>query len=337
MEQEMTLKDKRILFLAPAFFGYEKAIQSKMEEMGAKVDFYDERSITKPFHRALLKISSAIFRKQSNRYFKNIIDKNKYTDYEYVLIMSGDMLTEHTLKLFRSSFPKTIFCLYLDDSVRNNKGVAKKFKYFDRVLSFDRKDTFKYESMKFRPLFYTDSYKKEVQTHQEYEYDITFCGTIHSDRFAMIREVKKICQENQLIFNHFSYLQGKFIYYFYKITKREFISAKKSDFSFEKMSSQEIATMVEKSRTMLDVQHPAQSGLTIRTIEMLGMNKKLVTTNAEIKEYDFYNPNNILVIDRKNVKISADFLLREYEPIAFDIYNKYSIAEWIKDVLYAVD
>ena len=67
MEQEMTLKDKRILFLAPAFFGYEKAIQSKMEEMGAKVDFYDERSITKPFQSALLKISSAIFRKQSNR------------------------------------------------------------------------------------------------------------------------------------------------------------------------------------------------------------------------------------------------------------------------------
>jgi DNA-binding NtrC family response regulator len=35
-------------------------------------------------------------------------------------------------------------------------------------------------------------------------------------------------------------------------------------------------------------------------LESLGLEKKLITTNAEIIHYDFYNPNNILVIDDEN-------------------------------------
>ena len=56
---------KKILFLSPAFFKYENMIADKMREMGAKVDMYDERSVTSAMARALLKISPAIFKKRS--------------------------------------------------------------------------------------------------------------------------------------------------------------------------------------------------------------------------------------------------------------------------------
>ena len=47
------------------------------------------------------------------------------------------------------------------------------------------------------------------------------------------------------------------------------------------------------SRCILDAPQAGQVGLTIRTIECLGAKRKLVTTNSDIKNYDFYNENNI--------------------------------------------
>lgn len=337
MEEVYSIKGKRILFLAPSFFQYENKIKEKMEQMGAIVDFYDERSVTKSFDRALLKILPSVFNKKTARYYKEILEACKNNVYSYIFVIKCDMLTEKILEKFHVIFPNSIFCLYLYDSVKNIKGVSKKFKYFDRILSFDRQDTFKYHEMKFRPLFYIDDFKKELRLDNKYKYDISFCGTIHSDRFAIIKEIIDICKKIKLSFYNFSYLQSKFMYYFYKIIKHEFRYARKRDFSFLKASSQEISDVVDESRVVLDIQHPKQTGLTMRTIEMIGMNKKLVTTNAEIKEYDFYNSNNILVINRKNINILDEFLLTKYIPLDANIYDKYSITAWIEDILYAIE
>ena len=337
MEEVYSIKGKRILFLAPSFFGYENKIKDKMEQMGAIVDFYDERSVTKAFDRALLKIVPSVFNKKTSMYYNDILEACKNNEYSYIFVIKCDMLTEEILEKFHVIFPNSIFCLYLYDSVKNIKGVSSKFKYFHRILSFDRQDTFKYTEMKFRPLFYIDNFKKALRTDNKYKYDISFSGTIHSDRYAIIKEVIDICKKMKLSFYNFSYLQSKFMYYFYKITKHEFRCARKRDFSFLKASSYEISDVVDDSRAVLDIQHPKQTGLTMRTIEMVGMNKKLVTTNAEIEEYDFYNPNNILVIDRKNINISDEFLLTKYIPLDANIYDKYSITSWIEDILYAIE
>ncbi|NMM65096.1 capsular biosynthesis protein CpsH [Clostridium sp. P21] len=337
MEDVHSIKGKRILFLAPSFFGYENKIKDKMEQLGAIVDFYDERSVTKAFDRALLKIVPSVFNKKTFGYYNEILKECKNNKYDYIFVIKCDMLTEEILEKFHVVFPNAIFCLYLYDSVKNIKGVNKKFKYFDRILSFDRQDTLKYPEMKFRSLFYIDDFKKELRTDNKYKYDISFCGTIHSDRFGIIREVTKICKKRKLSFYSFCYLQSKFIYYFYKVVKHEFQYAKKTNFSFVKASSREISDVVDESRVILDIQHPKQTGLTMRTIEMIGMNKKLITTNAEIKEYNFYNPNNILVIDRKNINIPEGFLSTKYVPIDTSIYDKYSITAWIEDILYAIE
>ena len=71
----------------------------------------------------------------------------------------------------------------------------------------------------------------------------------------------------------------------------------------------------------------------MRTIEMVGMNKKLITTNQTIKDYDFYNPKNISVVDRKNVVIDDEFLHTSYEPLSKEMYQKYSLQCWILEVL----
>ena len=63
------------------------------------------------------------------------------------------------------------------------------------------------------------------------------------------------------------------------------------------------------------------------------MKRKFITTNKDIVNYDFYNSNNILVIDRKNPIIDFDFLMTPYEELDENIYYKYSLENWILEVL----
>jgi len=332
MEKEHSIKGKKILFFSPAFFDYESKIKSKMQEMGAIVDLYDGRSVTKARDRALMKIFPNIFNNRTIEYFNNILKENKDKNYDYIFIVKCDMMSKEILEEYHKTFPNAIFCLYLWDSIKNIKGISEKFGYFHRVFSFDKKDVEKTQNLQFRPLFYLDIYKKEVKTDNNYKYDFCFCGTIHADRFKIIKKIFGICNEKKYRFYTYCYLQSNFIYYFYKITKSEFRLIPKEVFSFTKLSSQIISDLVDDSRVILDIQHPKQSGLTMRTIEMVGMNKKLVTTNQEIKKYDFYNPENILVIDRENIVIPDAFLLTEYQSIDPEIYKNYSLENWINDI-----
>lgn len=326
------IRGKKILFFSPAFFNYENMVEDKMREMGAEVDMYDVRSVTKAMDRALLKISPAIFKKRTQQYYEEILESNKGKDYDYILIVKCDMTPINILKRFRKEFPKAKLCLYLWDSIENIPGVEKKFGYFDTRHSFDPNDCKKQPKLLFRPLFFGDQFRKGSVT-KDYKYDISFLGTVHSDRYAVIKQVQRIAKEKKLKCFWFLFLQSKFVYRFYKLTKKEFRGVDIRRFSFDKMSAEEIADVVDNSRIILDIQHPKQTGLTMRTIEMIGMNKKLITTNKSIKEYDFYDKNNIVVINRKRVVIPDKFIEQPYKPLSTEVYEKYSLKSWILEVL----
>ena len=59
--------------------------------------------------------------------------------------------------------------------------------------------------------------------------------------------------------------------------------------------------------------------------------KKLITYNSFIKDYDFYNPNNILVLDsnEEDINIIHDFL--SY-PVNYEseYLDRYSLFSWIE-------
>ncbi len=330
---EKLLYGKKILFFAPSFFGYEHVIRKKMEEMGATVFFYDVRSVRKAWERALLKISPKFFYLKTKKYFDAIIKENQNISFDYVFMIKCDMPTKEILLNLRRTFNKSIFCLYLWDSLGNIPGIEGKFKFFDRMFSFDRSDCKKYGFLKHRPLFYCKEFEKTGGVDTTFEYDLVFCGTIHSDRFKIIKEIRTQFSKMNLRFYMFGYLQSKFMFFFYKMFKREFWDVHINDFSTVKKSSLEIAAIEEKSKVILDIQHPKQTGLTMRTIEVLGLKKKMITTNGFVKTYDFYDPDNIFVIDRGNISLDPHFFRSEYKILNEEIYEKYSLETWIKDIL----
>lgn len=219
------------------------------------------------------------------------------------------------------------------DSIDNIPNINKKLNLFDYVSSFDRKDCINNPSINFRPLFYCDDYKATNDLKQKYKYDISFIGTIHSDRYKILKEIEKSTKKQNLKLYMYPFLQSKFIYYFYKITKKEFRDTTINNFKFEKISSSDISNIVDRSRIIIDIQHPNQTGLTMRTIEMIGMKKQIITTNKDIVNYDFYDSRNIFILDREKLNIDLKSLFIEYSPIKEEIYQKYSLEYWVYDVL----
>ena len=122
------------------------------------------------------------------------------------------------------------------------------------------------------------------------------------------------------------------MYYIRKYFVKNYEYGNIEDFSFKPLEHSKIFDYFSKSKVILDINHPNQYGLTMRTFECLGAKKKLITTNQNILEYDFYNPNNIMVINRNNPVIDKIFFDSPYEELESGVYKKYSIENWLKTI-----
>ena len=68
--------------------------------------------------------------------------------------------------------------------------------------------------------------------------------------------------------------------------------------------------------------------MTLRPLEALFLNKKLVTNYKEIKNEKFYNVNNIFILNNNYEEI-ADFLKTPYVAIDEAIKEQYTCTSWM--------
>jgi len=326
-------KGKKILFFSASFFGYQDEIKNNLVKYGAEVDFFDERPKNTFWTKALIRFDKKIVKRKIESYYSEIIRDTLEKNYDFIFFLKAEVINLKMLNELKQAQSQAKFILYMWDSIKNSsKDVKEFFPLFDKILSFDRKDVERHNSLHFRPLFYIDAYKEIGKEIGNIEYDITFIGTGHTDRFALVSKIKEICKENELNNYFFIYLQDIKIFLVRKFFKKSYKNAKKKDFSFIPLQKSEIVEIIKKSNCILDIQRVVQSGLTMRTLEVLGANKKLITTNEDVVNYDFYNENNVYVIDRDNPKIPMSFIKNKYQTIDFNIYDKYSIDRWLEEV-----
>lgn len=103
------------------------------------------------------------------------------------------------------------------------------------------------------------------------------------------------------------------------------------------MGLDELIRVIDKSQAVVDIQKSNQSGLTMRSIEILGARRKLITTNEDIKYYDFYNENNIEILNREAPFISKEFLSSNFQSVDDSIIEKYSITYFILELLGVIN
>lgn len=326
------LLGKKVLFFATS--GYSDGIVKKMRDLGLVVDYYNDKPndgfISKACGRYQIKAYEII----SNRYYKKIIETKKNEKYDFIFVICGENTPVKSLALLKENFPDAKMILYMWDSVANKRNIDKKWKFFDKVYTFDRKDYLaNKDRLEFLPLFYYEDYLPEKDVKNEYDYDVSFIGTGHEDRIKIVKAVKRQCEEARLSFYSYIFLPHKLVYLYNKLRNKHFKDVTKKDVCFEKVPFKTTYAIYAGSKCVMDVESSTQTGLTMRTIEMIGLKKKLITTNKDIVNYDFYNENNIMVVDRMDFKIDKEFFNKPYVELNSGIYERYSLTGWIKNVL----
>ena len=325
------LSGKRILMVAPRFFGYERDIQEELTRQGAVVDWLPDRPFDTPIMSALTKIQPNLIFPAADRLYMQLLGKFAADHYNIILVINGQTLSSQTLLRLRGTFPTAIFVLYMWDSIANRKHTLKNLSFFDKVFTFDPRDAVNYQLI-LRPLFYGHQFDMMAAHNQSFKYKISFVGTSHSDRFKIIDRLRASLPRGVDCF-WYLYLQAPWVLQYYRLTKPGMMHAKMSDFNFTPIDKRNLKSVFSDSLSILDIEHPLQVGLTMRTFETLGANKKLITTNQSIRDYDFFTSNNICVIDRNKPLLPTNFFDSPFTPLPPSIRERYSITGWLSELI----
>lgn len=326
---------KKVLLIMPNFFEYPAAICEELSCMGYSVDCYDDRPSTKGIVKAIIRVKRDALGAYIRKYFDSIMKAVKQNRYDMVLLISGQSLsfTEDMIKELKSSQTQALFVLYQWDSEENFSYIKRMQKYFDKCYSFDKRDVRNNSKLRFLPLFYTRKYEKIAQQfRQEYKYDFCFVGTAHPKKYKFINEMTQQLEKvypKQFIYFFFP---SKLVYLYRKLFNPEFKNAKLRDFHFEAIKGEKMDELIVNSGCILDSPQEGQMGLTIRVVEALGAKKKIITTNKDVVNYDFYKEENIYIYDGE-INFESKFFSSSYKELDIQVYEKYALRNWLKELL----
>jgi hypothetical protein len=330
------LTDKRILLLSVQTFNYEKEIAAQLRKFGAEVDFYDERPANSNFAKGIIRLKKSLYQKTIDDYYKRILREVADKNYDYLFVIRGEVVPAFFLEEFKKLHPNCFLLFYTWDSFANHQHPLTILSYFDECYTFDPMDAEKY-NLFLRPLFYLDEYGALVKQKVKNEIDVLFLGTAHSDRYKISNKVVNWCNSNGFSTHTYYYMHGRFVFLYKKYFDATFHDFDFKKLNFKSLSKTEILKLFSQSSVILDINHPGQKGLTMRTFEALGAGKKVITTNGEVKKYPFYNENNILVIDRENPLLNDTFFNSPTKPIEHILMQKMSISGWVESLFLEKD
>lgn len=324
----MNLKGKKILFISAHFFGYEKAIIERLKKRGAEVDFYNERPSDSLLSKGIIRVNSHWYQRRINRYYRKILLEISTKKYDFFLLIKGESIPFFFLDVFQEKNPLAEKIFYSYDTVDEYPKFEKLYPFFDKNFTFEPRDAKRFQ-LHFRPLFFLEEYKN-LKEKKERKYDITFIGSAHSDRYLIGEGVREIADQFHLKTFFFYYAPGKTVFLLKRFLDRhlQYFDIKK--LSFTKLQHAEIAEIYSQSFAVLDVNKPFQNGLTMRTFEALASGKKILTTNSDIKNYPFFSEENVMILNRKNLKISEDFFKTSFSEIDDETLSKMSLDSWIE-------
>lgn len=324
---------KKLLVVRPAFGDIfleesRSILKEKyiVENFLTDINFDKNNIISKYYH----KILNIIFRNLLNKrdYYQKLSEKNKKhlykcslkriknKKYDVILVFRGDRVPEFALKELSKHTQK--FINYQFDGISMCPDIFLKRKYFTDFFSFEKEDIKLYPELKMK--FITNFYFNPIISQKRKEnIDFYYVGTGTNERIEYLKN---------------------FAFYFAEY-KNFFLltSSKNLPYPLTNLCSpvpyKENLNNVQNCKCIIDIKLENHNGLSFRFFEALFYEKKIITNNQSIKEYDFYHPHNILVTDYKNIDQNQilNFLNLSYSTIDKSIVSKYSLSSWLSTIL----
>ncbi|WP_027387530.1 hypothetical protein [Chryseobacterium gregarium] len=312
------MTSKKITLIYPFAYGYiDFVVQELQSHKNIQVTDIKTDTIKYTYPNIFVKIWNGITKlfgsNIKKKYFSNRILEQITDKQDIIFVIRPDMLEVSLLKELKQN-TKT-FIAYFYDSCKKYPKQLEIVHFFDEIYSYEKEDIEKYHFIETSNFIYDEKLEPA-----ELKYDIFNVSSYDS----RIDEIDRVSTE---LFDA-GFKIYFVLFWFEKLMYPHLIS------TTEYLSLKETKKLISQSKAMIDIQRQDQKGLSFRTFESLGYRKKLITTNIAVKNYDFYHPDNILVIDSNNLNPDEikKFLESDYVEIAQDIINKYTVGSFTKKI-----
>lgn len=313
--------NKSVLFITYDLSGYYNCIHNELKNRFITVDYYNTIGIKFKYKNIFQRIYSLYFKTFTKKKLKNYyklqpILKQTNKKYDYIIIVRPDIFFDSQLKKLKSRTNN--FIAYYHDSINNIPRKKEVIKYFDNVYSYETKDV-KEHNLKFLSNFiYLDEQPKNKNTNKG-----AFTIMAHDFRVPVLKTLASYFKKNK-----YPYL---FLAQSQKENEDNLIEIIKT-----RKNNDEVLTYLNSADIFVDIhKYNIQNGLTFRVFESLFFEKKLITTNKTIQDYDFYNPNNIYILptNSSSINIPESFFTTGYQKVPAAIYKKYHYSNWLNTIL----
>lgn len=272
---------------------------------------YPPRNI---FNRALRFIFARIKCIGRETFLKKVLGLNR--DVEYIVIFDS-IFWDNNIDLIREMFPRSKLIYFFLNIVEKKHDIESVKKFSNRVFTFDREDSIRYE-LNYHHFF---SSITRDQNPVSKNIDVIFVGK-NKKRQANLEEC----------YTRFKDLGLATCFYVVKDSIDEYsdvFEMHSNNISIEKYNE-----YLLKSKCILEICQEGQTDCTIRAIEAVAGHQKIITNNSHIRSYDFYSSNNILVLDANTTdKELKKFVSSKYSPLDESIYNKYMFENWLLEIV----
>lgn len=308
------------------FWGYDAHIVKALERQHIEATHIKIGAVTHTNLGAkIINTFSKIFLGKNLKHQKRqqfVIDTlQKLGHQDQILVLNPNVFEFLTLEYIKKSTNYLITFLY--DSL-NRFPAEDKLHFFDKIYSFDDTDIEKYGFERLTNYNYLPFLPKEKQNPQK---DVLYLTSYDRKRLQQLNCLSEKFETMGLRFKIF--VIGKRVWK-HKIIK---LFLKNSiTFNQRRISLESIPGFYSDARVILDLMRENQYGLSFRVFEAMALEKKIITDNEKIKQYDFYNPTNILVLNKDFSNLNKDFFEKPYEKLPEEIYQKYTIDNWVKQV-----
>lgn len=223
------------------------------------------------------------------------------------------------LKMIHQLYPsKRLILWYWNNVDKSSVQPGKIDRKYIELWSFDPEDCKKY-NMNYNVQFYPTENVKQINS--KIKYDILYVGANKSQkRMDVLEKIKQKCEIEKIPYN------------FYVV--KQFNKDLNTSISYRPfLKYSEILKLINETRGILDIIKENQSGLTLRPLEALFFDKKLITNNEKIVQHKIYNLNseNIYILgkDKRKLKDFVEMPVRHADNTALKHY--YSFDNWLNN------
>ena len=294
-----------------------KELQSEKEEhLIRHINFHKLNFRYPTFFHRIYNCFLKIFLKQNlkhisyGKYIINELQKNEKQD--LIICIKGDFIDKNYIQKIKKHSKKTV--AFFNDSASRCPNIKNVYSAFDHCFSFEKKDCYELNMD-----FLTNWIITKPSPKSEFQYKISNVSSMDY-RFNILDRIASELTNNEINYK-FIVLKNK------KNYKSRFIEIIEN-----KLSLQEINELNHSSEILLDINRDKQEGLSFRIFECLGYEKKIITTNQDVKNYNFYHPENILVIDKEHPKLIQAFFHQKFNPIHKELTKEYTPVAWLNKI-----